>query len=122
MLIQSTAWFDPNTAGVIGGVMGGVFGAGFGGIGGPLAGTLVPKGKAKVLVVGVFVLATVIGVLLLITGLVALLMGQPIHVWGIFVLTGVILAVVMGALIPVILKGYAMAEQRKLDAEELRRA
>lgn len=122
MLAETTAWFDPQSAGIIGGCMGALLGGGFGGIGGPLAGVLVPKGKAKGFVVGFFVTAVVIGVGLLITAGIALLQGQPSHVWTIFALCGFVMTAVMGGLIPVVLRGYAQAEARKLDAEQLRRA
>lgn len=122
MLSSTTAWFDPNAAGAIGGAMGGVFGGGFGGVGGALAGTFVPKGKAKGFVVGFFLTGIVIGVLLVLTAIVALVAGQPLYVWGVFGLTGVIVSTVMGSVLPAIFKGYALAEQRKFDAEELRRS
>ena len=54
-------------------------------------------------------------------GLYALATGQPYHVWYPFALMGFILAVVLGSLLPVVRRRYAQAEQRRIDAEALRR-
>ncbi|MEM8883033.1 MAG: hypothetical protein AAGD14_03100 [Planctomycetota bacterium] len=115
-------WFDERTAGLIGGILGAVFGAGFGGIGGGVGGPLAAQGKAKGFVLGIFLTAIVCGVALLITAVVAVFDGQPYHVIMPFALVGFVTTVVMGALYPVVRKQYERAENRRLDAESLRRA
>jgi hypothetical protein len=117
-----TEWFDEQTAGVIGGAFGVIFGAGFGGIGGGVGGPLAAQGKAKGLVLGMFAVGIACGVILLGIGATALVLGQPYHVWYPFGLTGFVLTVVMGGLFPVVRLRYRQAEERKLDAESLRRS
>jgi len=113
-----TEWFDEQTAGLIGGVLGG----GFGGVGGALAGMLAPRGKAKGLVLGVFAVGILIGVVLLVVAGVALVQAQPYHVWYPFGLTGLIMTLVMGGLFPVVRLRYRQADERKMEAESLRRS
>ncbi len=115
-------WFDSQAAGMIGATIGVVLGAGFGGIGGGLGGPLAAMGKAKGLVLGVFGLGLAIGVGLVLTGIVALLMGQPWHVWFVFLMPGVVAAVIFAGLLPMIRAQYARAEQRKMDAAAIRSA
>ncbi len=122
MIAETTAWFDSNTAGLVGAGVGSGIGVIVGGIGGPLAGTLAPRGKAKTLVVGFFLTSLAIGVILALVGIAALVMGQPYHVWFVFVLPGALTATLTGSLLPVVLKRYAQADQRRLEAEELRRS
>ena len=122
MIAETTAWFDSGTSGLLGGLIGAGIGVIVGGIGGPLAGTLAPQGKAKTLVVGFFVTSLVLGVMLAVVGIVALVMGQPYHVWFVFVMPGALTATITGALLPVVLNRYAQADQRRLEAEELRRS
>ena len=114
-------WFDQQTSGLIGALLGAGIGAGFGGIGGAMAGVLAPRGRAKPLVYGVFLSGVVIGILLAGTGLVALLLGQPRYVWYALGFPGFLVAVVMGSLFPMVRARYAQADQRRLDAESLRR-
>ncbi len=115
-------WFAEQTAGIIGGVIGASIGTIWGGIGGPLAGVLAPKGKAKPLVVGLFIAGIVIGLGLAATAIVALASEQPWYVVYTFGLSGLLLAGLTGALLPVVLKRYREAEQRALAANELRRS
>ena len=115
-------WFDAQTAGTIGAIMGAGLGGGFGGIGGGVGGPLAAMGKAKTLVVGTFYAALIIAVLIAGVGIYALIDGQPWHVWFVFLMPGVTMAVIMGVLLPVIKSKYAQAEQRKLDADAIRSA
>lgn len=115
-------WFDSQTAGMIGAGIGVVLGAGFGGIGGGVGGPLAAAGKAKGLVMGIFGLGLALGVGLALTGLVALVMGQPWHVWFVFLMPGVTCALIFGLLLPVVRAQYAKAEQRKMDAAAIRGA
>jgi hypothetical protein len=115
-------WFDSQTAGMVGATIGVVLGAGFGGIGGGLGGPLAAAGRAKGLVLGIFALGLLMGVGLALTGLVALVLGQPWHVWFVFLTPGVTCALIFGMLLPVVRAQYARAEQRKMDAAAIRGA
>ncbi|GAB4551890.1 MAG: hypothetical protein Tsb0013_14060 [Phycisphaerales bacterium] len=113
-------WFNEQVAGVVGGIAGAAVGVFFGGVGGPLAGTLAPRGKCKGLVLGYFIAWGVVGVALLVTGIVALAMSQPYHVYFPFLLLGFVTAVLSAGLTPVLNKRYREAEERRMDAEHLR--
>ncbi|UYV13392.1 MAG: hypothetical protein NCW75_03685 [Phycisphaera sp.] len=115
-------WFTEQTAGMVGTIIGVGLGAGFGGIGGGVGGPLAGMGKAKGFVLGIFALGLLIGIGLALTGLVALVMGQPWHVWFVFLAPGVTCALIFGMLLPVIRAQYARAEQRKVDAAAIRGA
>ena len=56
-----TPWWTSQQAGLIGGIAGSVVGV-LGGIAGTLAGTLAPRGKARRLVMGLFVSMLAVGV------------------------------------------------------------
>lgn len=115
-------WFDSQTAGLIGTIIGVGLGAGFGGIGGGVGGPLAGMGKAKGLVLGIFAAGLLIGLGLAITGVVALVMSQPYHVWFVFLMPGVAATLIFGFLLPVIRAQYARADQRKVDAAAIRGA
>jgi MFS family permease len=117
----SEAWMEPDTAIKVGAFGGAILGS-LCGIIGALAGILAPKGKAKKLVLGSMLIMALIGVGSLIFGIVAVSMGQPYGVWYPFFLIGAVLSFVSGPLIPVIKSRYRQADQRRLDAESLRRS
>jgi hypothetical protein len=112
---MAQTWFDPNqyawipgTAyGVIAGVMGG------------LVGWLVPRGRARELILRGWFTLWAVGVALLICGIVALMSGQPWGVWYGLLLPGAIGTLVVGANSLVILKTYRAVEERRLAAKDL---
>lgn len=114
-------WWDAQTGSMLGGLMGAVGGT-LGGLMGAAIGILAPRGRCRRLLIGCQVALTLAGLGLLIAGIVALVVGQPRHVSFPLLLVGAILAAVLGGLMPVTLMRYRQAEQRRLDAEELRRA
>lgn len=113
-------WADPNGFGAIYGAVAGGLGGPLAGLLGAAAGALAPRGKARGLVLGGFGLFLALGAASLLVGLYALGMGQPPGIWFPMVLTGSILLVVMGSLLPVVRRRYAEAERRRIDAEGLR--
>ena len=113
-------WFGEQTAGIVGGLLGAGIGTIFGGIGGGVGGPLAAMGKARTLVMGIFVSGVAVGVGLTLTGVVALALGQPWWVWTSFLMPGVVCAAIMGGLLPVVRTRYAQAEQRKMDAAAIR--
>ncbi|MGQ9650757.1 MAG: hypothetical protein ACUVXJ_11660 [Phycisphaerae bacterium] len=112
---MSEPWFDANTFGTMYGIIGR-------GIGGTLCGVLAPRGKGRRFVVGSMAFFLVAGAVQLIVGLIALACRQPYGIWYPMVLCGVILVAVMGPLIPVIRTRYAQLDQRRIDAEAIRRS
>ena len=115
-----TPWFSDRT-----GIMIGAFGgAGVGLLGGAIgvAGSLlVPKGKGRGFVLGMLMTGMICGIICLLVGITALILGQPYAIWYPLVMLGAVPAAVMGGLLPAIRKRYAEAEQRRMDADDLRR-
>ena len=109
---QAMAWIGAIGGGGIG-VLCGTLGA--------LGGWLAPRGKGKAVVVPVHGAVVTAGIVSLGAGIAAVSMGQPYHVWYPLLLGGFIMTMVMGGLFPVVLLRYRQAEQRRLQAEELRR-
>jgi hypothetical protein len=69
-------------------------------------------------VLSLAVATTVLCVAALVTGLVALTIGQPYGVWYPQVLMGVIGTAVIGSLIPTIKRRYAEQELRRMSAAD----
>jgi len=108
-------WFDPNRyAWVFGtalGIMGGILGS--------LAGSLAPRGKAKALVMGLYLATLLACAAMLIAGIVALVQQQPYGIWYGLGLPGALGLLVLGGLMPVIQRRYREAEQRRVSAQDL---
>lgn len=121
LLQDPTPWFSTETSALVGGIGGAAVGV-LGGCLGAAAGVLAPKGKGRGFVLGTMMACAVLGVCLLIAGIFAVSTGQPYGVWYPLVLLGAIMTGVLGGLIPVVRKRYAEAEQRRLDADDLRRS
>jgi hypothetical protein len=117
-LPTSVGWFDNRTSGWIGSVMGCVV-ACFGALGGILAGFLMPRGKGRRLITGMFVFGIVVGAILLVVGMTALLSGQPYHVWYSFLLPGGIMIAVFSLVLPGIRKRYEQVELSKMQALDM---
>jgi hypothetical protein len=116
-------WFSEQVSGLLGGLLGGGYcGVLVGAIGGGVCAPLAAKGKGRVFVHWYTMSLAAIGAVLLITGIVALVMGQPYAVWYPFVLCGALGAGLGVMLFVTCRRQYQMAEHRKLDAQELRRA
>jgi len=114
-------WFSPEFGNNLGAYAGSGIGI-LGGIVGSLCGVLVPKGKGKHILLPLMLAFAVLGVLLLLTGIVAMVLSQPFNVYFTFLLIGFILATVFGTLTPVMRKLYRVAEERQLEADALRRS
>ena len=116
---MSQPWFDPNQFGAwfgaLGGGIGGIFGI-FGGI----VGYLMPKGKAKRFVFGGFAFFGLLGVLCLIAGVYALVVGQPFFIWYGPLLIGTIETFLTTFFYFMARKTYAQVEARKLEAASFR--
>ncbi|QDT26275.1 hypothetical protein Enr10x_15760 [Gimesia panareensis] len=113
-------WFDPNTFGAWFGAIVGGGGGTLCGLWGALCGFLCPRGKGRKVILGGMFVFVVLGLILGGVGLYAFFSGQPYGIWYPFLLTGFVLAVVNGVLIPVIRKNYEQAENRRIAAESIR--
>lgn len=113
-------WFAPELAGLVGGIGGATVGVLFGGVGGGLGSMLASRGTHRTLVLGYFATWGVLGLIGLITGIVALVGDQPYHVYYPFLLLGGMCTLLSAVLYPVMLRQYRMAEERRMDAEQLR--
>jgi hypothetical protein len=111
------AWFDPITAGRFGGVIGAAVGM-CGAVIGIMSGICVPKGwKKTVYTVWAVILALCAG--LMVTGLAALAVGQPYHVWYVFILPGLGGFALFGGLLFVVRKRFRDIEMRQMQAKDL---
>ena len=114
-------WWNETVGTYIGAFGGAGFGV-VGGIYGGLAGMLAQKGQARGAVLGFHIALLSLGAVTLCTGVVALILSQPYHVYYPLLLLGGITTGVMGGLLPAMRKRYGEAEHRRLEAEEIRRA
>jgi hypothetical protein len=107
--------FDPNRYAWIPGTAYGLAA----GLMGCLLGWLVPRGRARKLILRAWFTLWSAAVALLMVGIVALAYGQPWGVWYGLLLPGAIGALVVGATSLVILKRYREVEERRLAAKDL---
>ena len=115
-----TDWWSVQESGLVGAILGGGLGGGFGIFGG-IGGSLATKGRARRAVIAIYLTLTVIGVAVAATGIVAVALGQPYHVWYPLILSGSIVSLLGAGLYPAIMARYRAAERRRLNAQELRR-
>ena len=114
-------WWSQQNAGLIFSIAGGAVGV-LGGVFGFVVGTFGRRGKFKRFAFTLVALGLITGAGLLTLGLVALAVGQPFYVYFYLLLIGVILLGVLGGNLPMTIRVYRMAEQRKFEAEEFRRS
>ena len=112
-------WWTPMAAARWGGIIGGGFGAGIGILGG-LIGWLAPRGKARGLVMTIWMVFLAVSIATLVAGIAALGDRQPYWVYYPLLLTGLIGTAVMGPLTLVIRNAYNQAELRKMDSQDAR--
>jgi len=110
-------WFDHGAAGTIGGVIGSILGL-TGALAGCSCGFCVRKGWRKPIYT-IFIFAIATGVALLVTGIVAVFVKQPYHVWYAFLLPGLIGTVVFSSIFPVVRRRFMEAEMRKMQAKDI---
>ncbi len=110
-------WFDNQTAGMIGGIIGAGIGI-LGALIGCSCGICVSKGWKKP-VYAMFILGIAISGALFVTGIVALGVKQPYHVWYGFLLPGFIGTIIFPCLLPVVRNRFMAREMKKMQAEDL---
>src|SRR5437870_8507945 len=107
-------WFDPMWAWLPGTLLGCI-----GGTLGGLAGWLAPQGKSKGLILGSFWALLIASAAMLILGVIAFATGQPYGVWYGLGLAGLIGVLVLGINLPVLMRRYRQAEERRIHAQDL---
>jgi len=110
-------WFDPKTAGMIGGIIGTALGL-TGALIGCSCGICVRKGWKKPIYT-IFVLAIAISIILIATGVQAVCIKQPYHVWYSFLLPGFIGTIIFSGIFPVVRKRFTESEMIKMQAKDL---
>ena len=110
-------WFNPQTAGILGGIIGTVLGS-TGALIGCSCGICVRKGWKR-FIYTIFILAITVSIVLLVTGVVALCVKQPRHVWYSFLLPGVVGNLVFLGIFPSVRKRFIESEMRKMQARDL---
>lgn len=83
---------------------------------------LTPRGKAKGLLTGAYMLLASLGAACLLIAVFAALAGEPSGVVVPLLLPGIVLMVIMGIFSPAVIKEYQQFEFRKLAAEIFRRS
>ena len=82
---------------------------------------LTPRGKAKGLITGAYMLLASLGAACLLFGAIAAATGESRGVVVSLLLPGIVLAVIMGIFSPAVIREYQQFEFRKLAAEIFRR-
>ena len=86
------------------------------------ASLLTPRGRAKGLITGAYMLLASVGGACLLFALIAAFSGEPSRVYIPLLVPGIVLAAVMGIFTPEIIQQYQQFEFRKLTAEIFRRS
>ncbi|MCI0378792.1 MAG: hypothetical protein L0215_14385 [Gemmataceae bacterium] len=107
----ASGWWSERSAGWLGGL-----GGGFIGILGGTIGVLAGFGKARRLVIGLCIFCIAIGATAVLVGVVAVLVGQPWHVYYPLLLGGGIAATVCGFNLPALMRRYQQMELRRMTA------
>jgi MFS family permease len=107
-------WFDPAQYAWIPGTVYGVAA----GLMGVLVAWLVPRGRARALILRAWFTLWATAVALLIVGIVALVEGQPWGIWYGLALPGGIGTLIVGANTVLIAKKYREVEERRLAAKD----
>lgn len=113
-------WWTENAAAWFGAIGGGAGGS-LCGVLGMLIGILVPRGVGRRVIVPLCVLFAGLGAIALVASFVALLSGQPYHVWFPLLMTGLVVTIVMSFMVALAIIGYRRVEERRMQAEDLRR-
>lgn len=83
---------------------------------------LTPRGKARGLLTGAYMLLASLGAACLLFAAYAAISGEPARVIVPWLLPGIVLTVLMGIFSPAVIKEYQQFEFRKLAAEIFRRS
>jgi hypothetical protein len=112
-------WWSIKQAAIVGGgvgIFGGILGC-FGGLLGCLAGF----GKARKFVLTATKIFIALGMLLTVTGIIAILFGEPYYIWYVFLLPGIILTLVFSLNFPMLQRRYDDLEIRRMASMDAMR-
>ena len=110
-LTAAGSWWSARTGGLIGGILGAVLG-----LWGAAVGVLGGRLRARRLVLSLLLCMIGIGLILAITGLAAVVSGQPYAVYYPLLLCGLLGAGLAAGMLPLLKKRYAEAELRRMKA------
>ena len=116
--LQAAGQWLPTRAMILIGALGGTLIGVWGGI----VGVLASRGKARGLVIGSATAILVLGVLSLVAGIFAVLLGQPYAVYYPLLLIGIIVVVVVGGLLRTLPKRYQAFEMQKMQSMDALRS
>jgi hypothetical protein len=105
------AWWSDRSAGLVGGIGGGLIG-----LCGAVIGVLAGMGIGRRLIVPLLIAGSALGAVLLVTGLVALSIGQPYGVYYPLLLCGGLCAVMGAVGAMTVRQRYAAVELRRMEA------
>jgi predicted Zn-dependent peptidase len=111
-----TPWFPIEAAGWHGAIMGSFVGAFYGGLVGGVGLHLANKGSARSLVLGAMTGGVLFSLACAVTGVIALSLRQPYHVWYPFLLIGGVGLLALGSAFLTIREKYRANEQRRVEA------
>jgi hypothetical protein len=77
------------------------------------------QGRYRNIVIGSFYAAIGLGIAFMGAALVAWIAGQPEYVINALAMTGVVITIVFVATMPVVYKGYAEVDQRRMIAKDI---
>lgn len=83
---------------------------------------MTPRGRAKGLITGGYLLLAAVGAAFLLFAVAGLIVGAPTRVVVVMFVPGIALAVIMGIFSPQVIREYQRFEFRKLAAEIFRRS
>jgi hypothetical protein len=83
---------------------------------------LMPRGRAKGLITGAYMLQAALGGACLLFAMLGILEGEPREALIPLIVTGIVLTVIMGIYTPLVVREYQAFEFRKLAAEIFRRS
>jgi len=112
-MIGAEPWFDPKIAIWAGSIGGALFGL-WGGIFGSMCSYFIPRGKGRGFLVSSMVVQTLIGLASLVSGIIAVIAGQPYSIWYSFTLVGFLMSV-FG------IGGYFILQKRYSDWENMKK-
>lgn len=111
-------WWDQTTGIWIGAGVGSLIGL-WGTVVGVAGGLLVPKGHGKGLVFGLLYAGLAVGLVVVVSGLTALVLGQPYHVWYPSTLPGALLLLLSVPFLFIMKARFREVELRKMQAQDI---
>lgn len=116
-LVAAPREWHSHPAGIILGVLGGLYGVLLG-CWGALCGILSSRGKGRGLILASGIFLILLSAVFLVLGIYFFASGKPYDLWYPCVLSGGLVLVLMGVLVPVVMRRYRQMETRRMSAIE----